>query len=892
MDRRVFLSDSLLKVAGFSGLAKGLSKSSALAKSPMGGAESGAGAAACGGIGHPLAPVGGPHDRNVIWFTHPPNDGWLEGLPVGNGRIGGMVLGFPLTERIGLNHDRLWRKYYSYHNFDTASLMPEFRRLCLKKNWDEAQALLLSKLPDRGAAHDVFINPFVPVGDLGIYPVHEASGEVTDFERRLSLDTGVAEVAYTLDGVQYRREAFVSWPAQVLVVHLTAGKTGKLSGEVTLSRLLDPDCLVTGAARQGEMVMEGTFEEGVRFACMLRVIAKGGRLLEGQRTYRPPAGVMPPREPLRMKTIVRGRDAPGDPAGVSTRYESANEVLLLLAIATEDESPSDPAGWCRRRLDSVPAVYAKLRADHIRDHQQFFGRVHLSLGETKNDTPTNVLMDAARTSGSASPLLVEQLFNMGRYLAIASGRPSPSGEPAKSPINLQGIWNQDRHPAWDSDLHTDLNIEMAYWSLNMVNLAELMGPLAAWLTAMIPKMQVAARDRYGCNGVFLNMVMGLSEVGGADANCIEWTAGAAWLSQILWHHWEYTRDEQFLRGMLYPFLKEVAAFYSDNLVEDDQGRLLPIPSMSPENPIQGRKGYNPLATAATMDLELIREVFTNLLASSERLSLDADKRERWSRVLSKVPRPALAPDGRLLEWLGDYQSRGEPGHRHRSHLVAFVPGDRITAEDTPEDNEGVRRAVMQRQAEGKIVVMSFSYAWDAQIHSRLYEAEKSLRQINLAFQRHVMDNLLFSLFDFHEGDYNFQGQKKLFQIDAGLAVVAAISEMFFQDRRGLLRILPALPAAFPEGRISGLRSRGGFEADISWSKGRLTEAKIKSLRGERCRVKSFQPAEELRVTKDGKIVDTQLDRGKIEFDTEAGEVFVLTCQLCTPMPMNPARSRH
>jgi alpha-L-fucosidase 2 len=160
-------------------------------------------------------------------------------------------------------------------------------------------------------------------------------------------------------------------------------------------------------------------------------------------------------------------------------------------------------------------------------------------------------------------------------------------------------------------------------------------------------------------------------------------------------------------------------------------------------------------------------------------------------------------------------------------LVAFVPGDRITAEDTPEDNKGVRRGVMQRQAEGTKVVMSFSYVWDAPVHSRLYEAEKSLHQINLAFQRHVMDNLLFSLFDFHEGDYNFQGQKKLFQIDAGLAVVGAISEMFFQDRRGLLRILPALPAAFPEGSISGLRSRGGFEVDINWSKGRLTEAKLR-----------------------------------------------------------------
>jgi alpha-L-fucosidase 2 len=837
---------------------------------------------------HTTLPAGCPHDRNVIWFRHPPSDGWLEGLPIGNGRLGAMVLGYPLRERIGLNHDRLWRKYYSYHNFDTASVIAECRRLCLEKKWDEAQALLLSKIPDHGTARDVFINPFVPVGDLGIYPVSEGSGETSDFERRLNLDTGVAEVVYMLDGVQYRRNAFVSWPARVLVVYLTAGKTGRLSGEVTLSRLLDPDCIVTGASRLDELVMEGTFDEGVHFACVLRVLARGGKLLSGRQTYQPAAGVLPLREPLRFTSIIRPSDATVDPAGISTRYESADEVLLLLAIATDDESPSDPVNWCRQRLASVRADYGKLHVEHIADHRRLYRRVRLQLGGTQNDTPTDVLMESARIDGNVSPLLVEQLFNMGRYLAIASGRPSPLGEPAKCPINLQGIWNQDRRPVWDSDLHTDLNIEMAYWPLSMVNLPELMGPLAAWLMEMTPKLRTAARDRYGCGGVFVNMVMGLREVGGADANCIEWTAGAAWLSQILWHHWEYTRDEQFLRGMLYSFLKEVAAFYGDNLVEDDRGRLLPIPSMSPENPIKGRKGYNPLGTAATMDLELIHEVFTHVLASSQRLNVDEDKRAKWLRVLSRVPKPTLSPEGRLQEWLDDYQSR-EPGHRHRSHFVAFAPGDRITAEDTPEENEGVRRALMQRQSEGTATAMSFSYVWDAQIHSRLYEAEKSLHQICLALQRHVMDNLLFSLFDFHHGDYNFQGHKKLFQIDAGIAVVAAISEMFVQDRRGLLRILPALPTAFPEGRISGLRSRGLFEVEVAWKDGQLTEGRIKSLRAETCRVKSFRPAGELLVVNRGKKVPTKFRDGVTEFDTRVDEYYVLAPAQSTTLSQDSER---
>ena len=315
----------------------------------------------------------------------------MLGHPIGNGRIGGMVVGHPLRERIGLNHDRLWRQYYSFRKYDTASIMPEFRRLCAADRFSEAQGLLLSKCVKEATLKyggidltSSAINPMVPVGDLGICPTHKPAAKIEAFRRSLDLDTGIAIVQYRVDQVDYTRESFVSWPAGVLVTRLTASQPGQLAGEVSLSRLLDPACFVTGKATPGHLLIEGEFDEGVRFATATRVINKRGQFSAGIETYQAPPGEMSPKYPPNTFSLHWwGEPRSDEISGVTNRYTGADEIILLVSIATENES-AQPAQWCRQKLADTLIDYQNLRAEHVKDHRQFYRRVHLRLGEPGN----------------------------------------------------------------------------------------------------------------------------------------------------------------------------------------------------------------------------------------------------------------------------------------------------------------------------------------------------------------------------------------------------------------------------------------------------------------------------------------------------------------------------
>ncbi|MCK4591101.1 MAG: glycoside hydrolase family 95 protein, partial [Candidatus Latescibacteria bacterium] len=263
---------------------------------------------------------------HIIWAKKPAEE-WAEGYPIGNGRLGGMILGDPLRDRVALNHDRLWRNFWTFQEHHTASDLPELRRLCAEGKWDEAHDLLIRKIPITGQA--LYLNPFVPACDLGIYPGYDKD-KVTEYRRSLNLDTAITEISYVVDGVRYQREYFSSWPAGVIVIRLSASQAGRIRGEVTLSRLLDPDCDVTGSSKPGEVVLEGTFEEGVRFATVVRIVQRGGRLTGGRREYQPPAGSMPPKDLDGFQFIFREKDYPHDPIGVSSCFDCADEVLLLV----------------------------------------------------------------------------------------------------------------------------------------------------------------------------------------------------------------------------------------------------------------------------------------------------------------------------------------------------------------------------------------------------------------------------------------------------------------------------------------------------------------------------------------------------------------------------------
>jgi alpha-L-fucosidase 2 len=416
---------------------------------------------------------------------------------------------------------------------------------------------------------------------------------------------------------------------------------------------------------------------------------------------------------------------------------------------------------------------------------------------------------------------------------------------------------------------------MCYWHLNRANLGELMPPVMDWFISLLPEARRAAQDLFGCRGALWSAVCDLRHVGNVDDLCFGWTGAGAWVAQILWQHWEYSGDQVFLRDKLYPLLKEIARFYEDFLIEDQRGQLVSVPSASPEMGIKGRKRYSALSSPSTIDLELIREVFSHLLTASRILEIDAEERKRWSDILGKVPMPVIDEQGCLQEWLEDHEPI-DPGHRHRSPFVGICPGDRITMEDTPDYQEAARKLLAVRHRSRK-TTCALASAWDAHILARLYEGDAALEELNLIASTWLIDNLLLSICDWREdaATLNWFPGRKVFQIEASIGLVASIAEILFQDRRGLLRLLPALPEAWSKGQITGLRSRGGFEVDLRWDEGQLVEATVQSLRGERCRVKSFTTEGGLEVFHRGRRHEFTCKEGVAEFFTERGESYVL-----------------
>jgi alpha-L-fucosidase 2 len=785
-----------------------------------------------------------------------------------------MVTGAVEGERLALNHDLLWRRFLSYPDKRTAVLLPDVRRLCLEGKWDDAQNLFLSRIPETG--HALYINPFVPFCDLGLFIRHK-DGAVQDYTRILDMDSGVVSVTYAVGSRRYRRDYFCSYPEGLLLIRLTCSAMGCLSGEVSLSRLLDPDCLVTGHSGLGSVVLEGLFEEGVSFAGKVRIYQQGGRLTGGIKAYVPPAGTMPASDISGITTDFRDESAAFEPCGLSTRFDSADEVLIAVALATDDETDRSPLDCCDRKLarlgDRYPDIDGLIET-HRADHRQLYRRSGLHLAGGDAGETVEALLARVAEGEPPDSSLYSRLYHMGRYLSIASGRPQPQGTAPKSPINLQGMWNQDRRPAWDCDLHLDLNLEMCYWGQDAANLGELMQPLMDWVTRLLPQACHSAMDVHGCRGAYLGATCDNKTVGNIDNIGYCFTSAAAWIAQLLWLHYEYAQDLTFLEKDLYPFLKELGAFYDDFLIKDQQGRLVTCPSCSPEMGIAGRNPWSVLSSAASIDLELIREVYSHLIEASRRLGTDAGRVADWNNVLDLLPLPVRSTEHGLSEWLEPHEPY-DAGHRHRSHLVGIVPGDRITPEDTPDDAAAVRKALTWRNKNGMGSSLSFSTVTDAMIYARLYDAREALNQLNLTIYHNVMDNLLMALCDWrNRGDtLAWFGGHKVFQIEAGLGLSCSIAEMIVQDRRGIIRLLPALPDSWPDGRAYGLCTRGGFETELQWQSGRLVSAIIHSRLGGQCRVMAFGLDGGIDISSGGVPIHFEDKDGVVSFDTTPGKSY-------------------
>jgi len=778
-----------------------------------------------------LASVTGAADRpHVLWYKQAAAQ-WTEALPIGNGRLAAMVFGKTDDERIQLNEDTVWpgsRK--NRDNPAAPAAVPEVRRLLLEGRIAEAEARAKDMLgvPPR-------MLPYQPLGDLHLR--FGARAGVSDYRRELDLDTGIARATYKIGGVTYTEEVFASAPGDYLiVVRLSADRPGSISFSAALDRAANSKTTAAGssvvmegqALRQDNKADEGN--NGVRFRAELRALAQQG-------------------------SVTAGSDG--------LNVQNADAVTLMLTAAT-DFRTDDLKGTCKKALDAGSKKgYAQLRDEHIADHRKLFRRATFELGSELGpvadplaDMPTDERLK--RLQGGETDLhLVETYFQFGRYLLIASSRPGSLA------ANLQGKWNENMVPPWESKYTININTEMNYWPAEPGNLSELTGPLFDLIDSARPAGREVAQFYYKARGFVIHHN---TDIWG-DAVPIDgipsgiWPFGGAWLSLHYWDHYDFTRDRAFLSARAYPAMKEAAEFLLDSLTPDGKGHLLSGPSLSPENRYKLPDGTtHSLAMSPTMDVEITITLFNRTIQAAEILGVDADLRKQLADARAKLPPFQIGKYGQLQEWQEDYDEQ-DPGHRHISHLFALFPSDLITLRGTPELAKAARASLERRLAHGGGGT-GWSRAWIVNYWARLEDGEQAHENLLALLRKSTLPNL----FDNHPP----------FQIDGNFGGASGIMEMLLQSQSGEIKILPALPSAWPDGRVTGLRARGGCEADIEWHAGKAVKVELRATVDGPQKLRAPKGQTVASVAAAGKPValSAQAD-GAVTFAAKAGQSYVV-----------------
>lgn len=736
-----------------------------------------------------------------LWYSKPASQ-WEETLPLGNGRLGMTPDGGIDEETIVLNDITLWSGApQDANNYEAGKKLPEIRQLLVEGKNDEAQRLIDKDFVclGKGGGDEPF-GCFQNLGNLRISYLYDGkkAGRVEDYYRELDLNEAIARTSFTINGVRYQREYFTSFGDDVDVIRISSDKKGMVSCRIRIDREERATVSMDGLALQMEGELEsGTSKRGMRYLDKVQVKATDGKITAGEH---------------------------------SIQVENATELLIFVSAGTDFKNPSYKEGAEKTLEAALSGSYQEQKKAHIEKFQSYFKRVNVELGTGENSVlPTPERLSKFYHEPENDPGLAVLFYQFGRYLSISSTRPG------LLPPNLQGLWAHEIHTPWNGDYHLDVNVQMNHWPVEVSNLPEMSLPLAELVKGMVPHGEKTAKAYYNADGWVAHVitnVWGFTEPGESASWGIA-NAGSGWVCSNLWDHYAFTADKTYLKE-IYPVLKGSAQFYRSVLVKDPQtGWLVTAPSVSPENAfvLPGGNHAN-VCMGPTIDNQIIRELFGNVIAASELLKVDEAFREELRQTLKLIPPTAqISESGRIQEWLQDYKET-DLQHRHLSHLYGLYPAPLITPEKTPELAEAAKKTLNVRGDDGP----SWTIAYKVLFWARLHEGNRAFKLL-----REILKPTLATHINYGAGGGvypNMLSAGPPFQIDGNFGATAGIAEMLIQSHAGFIHLIPAIPDLWKkQGKVSGLKARGNFTVDMEWKDGKVTGYSVSSPQAQKVKVK-------------------------------------------------------